>query len=181
VINIIIEISLYLIGAILLGSIFGWLLAKSILKERYQDQLEELSEISNHELGNIDKINQELEHYKKVNQELIEKNMKLNLGYMGQKYVLDENNETLDEFQVFLKSKDDVIETLTSKLSGAEEKQMKMKKKHDVEIDAFLFERIEITQKYKDLLVKYDRLKKHKEMIHEESWFSKLFSIHSKS
>jgi len=183
-INIVIEISLYLIAAILVGFIFGWLISKLILKERYEIDLAQANYETEHKFKNIASVQKELEHYKKVNQELIEKNTEVKLGYTGQKYVLDEHNNTLDEFQKLLKSKDDVIETLTSELSLVEEKQRVMKKKHEEEVDAFLFERIDITTKYKELLDKGTgtRLSKNYSIpINEESWFSKLFSVPSKS
>ena len=41
-INIMIQISAYILGAILLGYLFGWLITKLLLKERYQTQLNEI-------------------------------------------------------------------------------------------------------------------------------------------
>ena len=161
----ILEISLYLALALLIGYLFGWYMSKN--------RVESLNQC-NHQ--NIKKIEEELSHYKKVNKELISENTEIRLGYSGQKYVLDEHNNTLDEFQKRLKSKNDVIETLTSNVSLLEEEKRAIKEKYESEIDAFLFERNEITEKYKDLLEKFNRLKKHRNMIHEESLLNRIFS-----
>ena len=176
-INIIIEISAYIFVAILLGYFFGWLITKLLLKERYQTHLDEIILKNNTEKEDINKIKDELFQVKKDNKRLKTQNKELSSGYSGQKYVLDEHNEVLDEFQKRLHSKDEIIESLTKNLSLVEEKQMAIEKKYEEEIDAFMFERIDTTQKYKDLLEKFNLLKKHKCMLGEkESWFSKFFS-----
>ena len=82
-----IEISVYILVAILLGYFFGWLITKIVLKSRYKKHLDE-------------------------------------------------------------------IEELTLKLRHLEEQQMKINKNHEEEIEAFLFERIDITKKYQELLQK---------------------------
>ncbi len=176
-----IEIGLYLILAILLGYLFGWLVTKNFLEEQYSKQLEAYYNRYGKKVENIEKIKEELSHYKKVNDKLIAENNKLTLGYKGQKYVLDENNATLDEFQRLLKSKNDIIEKLTLKLSTLEEKQRVLKEKYDSEIDAFLFERIDITQKYKTLLDKLKESHDFKDLDKHESWFSKIFEAPTKS
>jgi len=165
----ILEISLYLALALLIGYLFGGYMSKN----RYENSVDNLNQC-NHK--NLKKIEQELMHYKKVNKELISENTEIKLGYSGQKYVLDEHNDTLDEFQKRLKSQNDVIERLTSNVSLLEEEKRAIKKKYESEIDAFLFERNEIMEKYKDLLEKFNRLKKHRSMIHEESLFNRIFS-----
>ena len=175
--NIMIEISTYIFIAILLGYFFGWLITKLLLKERYQNRLDEIILKNNTEKEEINKIKDELFQVKKDNKRLKTQNKELSSGYDGQKYVLEEHNEVLDDFQKRLHSKDEVIEVLTSKLSFVEEKQINIEKKYEDEIDAFMFERIEITQKYKDLLTKFNLLKRHKGMLEDkDSWFSKFFS-----
>jgi uncharacterized protein YeeX (DUF496 family) len=175
--NIMIEISTYIFIAIVLGYFFGWLITKLLLKERYQSQLDEMLVDNKTETEEINKIKDELVQVKKDNKRLKTQNKELNSGYDGQKYVLEEHNEVLDDFQKRLHSKDEIIEVLTSNLSLAEEKQMKIEKKYEEEIDAFMFERIDITQKYKNLLEKFNLLKQHKGMLQDkDSWFSKFFS-----
>lgn len=175
-----IEIGLYIFAAILLGYLFGWLITKSVLTDRYKSQISNFYTEHNEEMNHVENIKRELMHYKKSNEALINKNTQLDLGYSGQKYVLDEHNEELDEFQNLLKTKDDVIEKLTIELTSVENKQMEMKKKHDNEIDAFLFERIDITQKYKKLLENVQNVE-DKSLNKNDPWFSKLFTVPSKS
>jgi hypothetical protein len=175
-IDIMIQISAYIFVAILLGYFFGWLITKLLLKERYQTYLDEITLHEDIDMQEINKIKDELFQIKKDNKLLKAHNKELNSGYDGQKYVLDKHNATLDEFQKRLKTKDEVISTLTSKLSLSEERQMNIEKKHEEEIDAFMFEQIDITQKYKDILEKLKRLKKDKGLLDSASWFSKFFS-----
>jgi antitoxin component HigA of HigAB toxin-antitoxin module len=176
-----IEISAYIFLAILLGYFFGWLITKLLLKERYQTHLDEIVVSNNIETEELSGLKEEIYQYKKDNKRLKHQNKELNSGYTGQRYVLEEHNTTLDEFQKRLHSKDEVIASLTSKLSLTEEKQMQIEKKYEEEIDAFMFERIEITQKYKDLLKKFNLLKEHKRMLKDkDSWFSNFFSLPSK-
>ena len=176
-----IEIGLYLIGAIFLGYIFGWLITKTFLEKRCEQQLKQYYEENAEKIREANKIKEELIHYKKTNRELLEENSRLVLGYNGQKYVLDEHNATLDEFQKLLKSKNDIIEKLTTQLSMAEDKQLAMKKKYDAEIDAFLYERIDITKKYKALLDKLKKSDNFRDIENHNSWFSKMFSTSVKS
>ena len=180
-INTMIGIGLYLILAILLGYLFGWLITKTSLEEQYKKQLKAYYNRYGKKAESIEKIKQELSHYKKINEKLIAENNRLSLDYQGQKYVLDENNATLDEFQRLLKSKNDIIEKLTVKLSTVEEKQKALKEKYDSEIDAFLFERIDLTQKYKTLLDKLKESENFKDLEKHESWFSKIFEAPTKN
>ena len=184
------EISLYLIAALGLGFIFGWLITKVFFQKRLNAHTEELElatlyasqkeTTSVSKFENIENIKQELYHYKQENKELLENNKKLKLNYEGQKYTLTQNNETLDEFQSQLKTKDEVIENLTGKLLLLEKKLIESQRKHNIEIDAFLFERIDITEKYKKLLEKEEK-GSYGNLIKDERWISKLFPIPSKS
>lgn len=181
-INIMVQISAYIFIAILLGYFFGWLITKLLLKERYQKRLNEVSLTNDIELEEIRKIKDELSQYKKDNKRLKTQNKEFTSGGNGQKYVLGEDNGTLDEFKKRLYSKDEMIATLTSKLTLMEEKQIKIENKYEEEIDAFMFERIDITQKYKDLLENFTLLKQDKGIVREkDSWFSKLISSSSPS
>lgn len=42
--NIIVEITLFLVVAVVLGFTFGWLISKAMLKEKYEDKLKVLKE-----------------------------------------------------------------------------------------------------------------------------------------
>ena len=148
-INIIIEIAAYVLIAILLGLFFGWLITKLLLKEQYQKKLTNISK--------------ELFEYQEDNRRLKSKNKELNANNSGKAYLLDTSNETADEFQKRLSGKDELIASLTTKLSQVEEQQMALEKKYEEEIDAFMFERIDITQKYKELLETFNTLKEDRE------------------
>jgi len=166
--NTIIEISAYIAIAILLGLIFGWLITRLLLKEKYQKDLNDVSE--------------ELIAYKKDFKLLKAQSKELNFrnDNTTQSNDEDESNGTLDECQKDLQHKDELIASLTTKLSLAEEKQMNIEKKYEEEIDAFMFERIDITQKYKVLLEKFNAMEEKEEDSKEKtSLFSRLFSSSS--
>ena len=181
-INVMVQISTYIFLAILLGYFFGWLITQLLVKERYQKCLDEVNLTSSMELVEINNIKDELSQYKKDNKRLKTQNKELTSSGNGQKYVLGEGNGTLEDFQKRLYSKDEVIATLTSKLTLIEERQVSIENKYEEEIDAFMFERIDITKKYKDLLKKFNRLNEHKGMLGDkDSWFSKFFSSSTSS
>jgi len=164
-INTIIEISSYIFIAILLGVIFGWLITTLLLKDKYEQDLTDVSE--------------ELLAYKKDYKLLKAKVEELNLGEENntQTDTFVESKELLADCQNHLHSKDELITSLTKKLSLAEAKQIEMEKKYEEEIDAFMFERIDITQKYKALLEKFNAMEDKREDLKEKkSFFSGLFS-----
>ena len=167
--HIIIEIGSYLVIAILLGAFFGWLITKLLLKKRYEED--------------IDEISKELVAYKK-DYKLLKAHCK-ELSLKEDSLQVDDitgSNGTMDEFQKRLDAKDELIATLTSKLTLVEEKQEKIEKQYEEEIDAFMFERIDTTQKYKALLEKFNALQEGGESLREKSsWFSRLFSSSSVS
>ena len=167
--HIIIEIGSYLFIAILLGAFFGWLITKLLLKKRYEED--------------IDEISKELVAYKK-DYKLLKAHCK-ELSLKEDSLQVDDitgSNGTMDEFQKRLDAKDELIATLTSKLTLVEEKQEKIEKQYEEEIDAFMFERIDTTQKYKALLEKFNALQEGGESLREKSsWFSRLFSSSSVS
>lgn len=166
-IEIITQISAYLVAGILLGYFFGWIITKIYVTQKYQGKLDQFMATKSVDVNELDKVKAELFKYKKENKLLKAQNARMSSGYDGQKYVLDQHNETLDEFQKRLLSKDEVIETLTRELSAVEERQRNTEKKYEEEIAAFMFERIELTKQYKELLAK------------KESWLSKFFATPS--
>jgi len=164
----IIEIGLYIAMAILLGSFFGWLITKLFLKEQYQKLLNGISK--------------ELREYQEDNRRLKAKNKELHSENSGKDYLFDSSSETADMFQKRLYGKDKLIGSLTTKLSEVEEKLMLLEKKYEEEIDAFMFERIDITQKYKVLLEKFNSLQEGRgESREKRAWFARLFSSSSVS
>jgi uncharacterized membrane protein YciS (DUF1049 family) len=168
VIDTIIEISTYIFIAILLGLVFGWLITSLLLKEKYENDLQRLSK-QRATSSTSDK-------------ESIENQSELGVKQTTQTAQVNAPKETLEECQKRLHGKDELIASLTTKLSHAEEKQREIEKRYEEEIDAFMFERIDITQKYKALLEKFNALKAKQEGVKEgRSWFSKLFASSSAS
>ena len=140
--NLIIEISSYITIAILLGLFFGWLITKLLLKDKCQKELSTISK--------------ELHDYQEDNRRLKVKNKELTTNKSS---ILDESNEISDNFQKRLEAKDELLLALTNKLTFIEEKQEEIVKKYEEEIDAFMSESIDITQKYKALLEKFNAIK----------------------
>ena len=102
-IEIIMEISVYLILAIVLGFLFGWFITKASWKERCEKEIEKFKAL----------------HLK------------------------------------------DKQENVTSRESYLEEEKISvLKRLHEKEVEAFLVERTDIIQKYKELLVKIEEIKK---------------------
>ncbi|HHS92589.1 MAG TPA: hypothetical protein ENK82_04525 [Campylobacterales bacterium] len=179
-INIAIQITVYIFLAIVLGYVFGWLITKLQLTKRYESRLKAVLNQNKENNLSIDFRN-EIYQLKKENRALKEAHKKSLQGYEGQKYVLDQHNAVLDDFQKRLLSKDQVIAGLTKELSLSEEKQLTLEKKYEEEIDAFVFERIELTKKYKELLEKYLALQKRTTVFKSnDSWFSRWFMTPSK-
>jgi len=167
-INLILEISLFLIIALFVGYIFGWFSSKSVLQEKHEEQIHEFKTFYEEDLGKIKQIKEELERYKESNKEL-----SANSGKRTQK---------IEELEHLVETKDDMIAKLTTQLSHEEDKSIALAKNHEEEMNAFLYERVEITQKYQKLLARL----KEKEVIpdkdtDDKSWFGKLFKEPSKS
>jgi len=121
-IEIIIEISLYLILAIVLGFVFGWFISKANWKSKYRREIKEFKEL-----------------------------------YLKKEKVL--TRQVYSKEDNFIKTKDDLIEKLTVQLSLEEKKLIHLKREHEQEISAFVFERTDITQKYQELLFKIEEIK----------------------
>ena len=138
-INLIIEIGSYITVAILLGLFFGWLITKLLLKDKCQKELSSISK--------------ELLEFQEDNKQSKAKNKEL---HTNKSSISDESDEMYDNFKKRLQGKDELITALNNKLSFEEENQIELKKKYEEEIDAFILERIDITQKYKALLEKFN-------------------------
>ncbi|HFU76660.1 MAG TPA: hypothetical protein ENK66_10490 [Arcobacter sp.] len=178
------EISVYIMVAMIIGYSFGWLMTKSSLDKKYKQKLDLLSVPTvpkPYPKVEVVELKDQLFELQQAHKRLKKEHEKLNSMYEGQKYVLKEHNEVLDDFQKRLLKKDEIIAELTKKLSLLEDRQSKLSKKHEEEIDAFVFERVEITKKYKDLVKQYQFIKHNKTLYeHNTSWLSKLFPIPSK-
>ena len=180
-ISIMIQITTYIFLAILLGFIFGWLIAKVLLKKKYQKRLDAVISVKEVDADEVNKLKENILELQRENKLLKAKNKEISLSYGGQKYVLDAHNSELDAFQKRLLTKDEVIDTLTKKLSLTEAEYREKVKKYEEEVEAFMFERIETTKKYQDIREKYKALQKAKGgLSHNSSWITKWFLLPSK-
>jgi chromosome segregation ATPase len=170
--NIALQISVYLLIAIILGYTFGWLITKLHFEKVYTEKLNRMTATKEQPMAETSELKEKLFQLRREYKELEKEKQKLDSMYKGQKYVLDEHNDVLDDFQKRLLKKDEVIEGLTKRLSLLEQRQLDLNKKYEEEIDAFVFERVEITQKYKDLIEKY-KLMKNGQVLYKNhpSWF----------
>ena len=149
--NIALQISVYIVIAIILGYLFGWLIAKLHFEKVYKEKLTNTIVDKDQSIVEASELKEKLFQLRREQKQLKEEKQRVDSMYKGQKYVLDEHNEVLDDFQKRLLKKDEVIERLNTRLSLSEQRQLALNKKYEEEIDAFVFERVEITQKYKDL------------------------------
>jgi len=162
--DMIIELSLYLVIAILLGFTFGWFSAKSMVKEQYDALLEAFKEKYQSEIYKIEKNKEALSHYKKINEELVLDNHS------------DEYLQELTKMQSFVTSKDEMIKKLTSKLSQSKNELLALQEEHDREMEAFVYERNETLHKYKNLQDQLNDLHGNQKAEDEHrSWIMKMF------
>ena len=133
--EIITEISIYLIIAILLGYIFGWLITKAISKE----QMEQSSHSINEE--EFETLNQERLQYQVENSELLSENNKVLLENREQKLKIHHLLKKLQERDLLIKTKNNHLEELSAKM-------LKQEKEYELEMLAFIKEREEIMEKW---------------------------------
>ena len=132
--EIISEISIYLILAILLGYIFGWLITKSMSKEN----IEHHNHNSNTEA--FETLKEEQLQCKTENHALLSENNKVLLENREQKLKIHHLLKKLQERDLLIKTKNNHIETLNGQMA-------KQEKKHELEILAFINEREEILER----------------------------------
>ena len=132
--EIISEISIYLILAILLGYTFGWLITKSLSKEN----IEHNNQNSNTEAFEI--LKEEELQCKTEKRALLSENNKVLLENREQKLKIHHLLKKLQERDLLIKTKNNRIETLNSQIA-------KQEKKHELEILAFINEREEILER----------------------------------
>jgi len=147
---IITEITFYIIVALLLGYLFGWLTSKALIEERLERKLQ------NSNSKALDEIQQELNRYKMSNDTLLSENNRVLRQNSEKKLQLHELKNRLDKLNLLVKSKNSAIEELTSELSNREKNLLELKKEHASEINAFVYERSDIMKRYKTLLEKRD-------------------------
>ncbi|RUM70642.1 MAG: hypothetical protein DSZ07_02010 [Sulfurovum sp.] len=130
--EVIIEISIYLILAILLGYTFGWLIAKAMSKKRNSNDIDG---------EELEVFKEEYLQAKRENSELLSENNKILLENSEQKLKTHNLEKELQERELLIKSKDDEIRELKRKL-------LKQEKSHELEMIAFIEEREELIKKW---------------------------------
>ena len=133
--EIISEISIYLILAILLGYTFGWLITKSLSKENIKE--------NNHNIHNteeLESIKEERLQCKTENRALLSENNKVLLENREQKLKIHHLLKKLQERDLLIKTKNKHLEELHTK-------HRQHAKEHELEILAFIKEREEILER----------------------------------
>ena len=130
--EIITEISIYLVLAILLGYTFGWLITKVRSKEKIEQ--------NNINTKEFDVLKQERLQYKEENSDLLSQNNKVLLENREQKLKIHHLLKKLQERDLLIKSKNNHLEELSIKL-------IKQEKSYELEILAFIKEREEMIAK----------------------------------
>jgi uncharacterized protein YneF (UPF0154 family) len=143
--EIMMEISLYLVIAILLGYIFGWLITKALA----EDKIKKNSLRVNNEKLNI--VTQELIEYKSSNTDLVSENNKILLENREQKLKLHQLSKKLKERDLLIKTKNNTIEALNRKVAEEKSNLEQKIQKHESEIEAFVEERTKILENFKTL------------------------------
>ena len=132
--EIITEISIYLVLAILLGYTFGWLITKALSKERIEQNNNNINS------EEFDALKQEHLQCKTENSELLSENNKVLLENREQKLKIHHLLKKLQERDLLIKSKNNHLEELSIEL-------VKQEKSYELEMIAFIKEREEIMKK----------------------------------
>jgi len=130
--EIITEISIYLILAILLGYTFGWLIAKAMSKEKNSNNIDS---------EELEVFKEEYLQGKRENSELVSQNNKVLLENSEQKLKIHDLLKELQEIDVLIKSKDNDIRELKRKILTQE-------KLYELEMLAFIEEREELIKRW---------------------------------
>jgi len=130
--EIITEISIYLILAILLGYTFGWLIAKAMSKEQNSNKMDS---------EELELFKEEYLQCKRENSELLSQNNKVLLENSEQKLNIHTLVKELQERDLLIKSKESDIEELNLKL-------LQQEKSYESEMLAFIEEREELIKKW---------------------------------
>ena len=131
--EIISEISIYLVLAILLGYTFGWLIAKAMSKEKNSNKMDS---------EELELFKEEYLECKRENSELLSQNNKVLLENSEQKLKIHNLEKELQERDLLIKSKESDIEELNLKL-------LQQEKSYELEMLAFIEEREELIKRCK--------------------------------
>jgi len=157
----ILEISSYLIIALILGYLFGWLITKARLKETFLKKEQELHlNIENQD--EIETINAELIQYKQSKSELLASNNKIQLQNSENKLHIHNLNQKLS-------AKKEESNSYKKLLLEKNSEILEMKKNYETEMSAFMDERIDLIEKYKKLQALQENKKES-----EDSWIDNI-------
>jgi len=145
------EISSYLITALILGYFFGWIITKARLKERFLKKEQELHLNSQHQ-EELETIKAELIQYKQSKSELLASNNKTQLQNSKNKLHI---HNLVQELSI----KKEEVNTYKKLLLEKNHETLEMKKNYEIEMSAFIEERIDLIEKYKKLHMLYQKKK----------------------
>jgi small-conductance mechanosensitive channel len=143
--EIMIEISSYLIIAIMLGYIFGWLVTKASRKERF---IKNSIRVDKEELN---KLTQKLIKCQSNHTALLSENNKILLENREQKLQLHQINKKLIERDLLIKDKNNTIKTLNQTVEEQKDNLKQKLQEYESEIEAFVNERRKTLEKFKTL------------------------------
>jgi len=126
-----IEITLYLMVAILFGFLFGWLITRALLKEKYERHIAQYKELL-FSTKNVNIVEEELAQCKTANSKLTSENNKVLLDNNEKKLQIHTISKKLAEVKDLKKritEKNSIIEQLTFKLSTRENQLIQLMNK----------------------------------------------------
>jgi len=141
-IPIIAEITFYIVLALLLGYLFGWLTTKAFIEERLERALQSSTS------KELDQIKQELNRYKIDNEILLSENNQILRQNSEKKLQLHELKKKLEKLNLLLKNKNSTIEEFQSELLNRKDIIVELQE----EKSTLLAEGSKLTKKYMTLL-----------------------------
>jgi chromosome segregation ATPase len=137
---IIIEISSYLISAISLGYLFGWLITRAMLKSSFRQQVQAFKEKYHYAAEGIDELQEELAQSKSRKSDLESKNNKILLESNSRKLQLHEIGIKYKELKKLNINQTSTIEKLNFQLSDKENELIRLQKEHIAQIKDLLYQ-----------------------------------------
>jgi hypothetical protein len=147
---IIIEISSYLMVAISLGYLFGWLITRAMITTKFEQQVRAFKERYQYAAEGIDEIQQELVQSKSINSDLHSQNNKILLVNSSKKLQLHEMGAKFKALTKINTTQNNTIEHLSIQLSDKENELIRLKKEHEHKIKSLLYEQRGFNQKYQE-------------------------------
>jgi len=134
----IIEISTYLIVAISLGYLFGWIITRLMLKGSFEKQVKAFKQKYRYAAEGIDELQQELILFKSKNSDLHSINNKVLLENSGRKLQLNEIQIKYKELKKLNVYQSSAIKKLNLQLLDKENELLHLKQEHEAKIKPLL-------------------------------------------